>query len=139
MPDIRTKKCGCIVFDVGDPVLCPKHAERATKRASREARLASREAKRERKAKVAEEKGLRKLVTEKAAELGHDLKRFQEYGAAGQPGKWTSYCANCGDLVIVYDELKHVPADSDQVIGKVLTERCRRSAIIAALREEDAA
>jgi hypothetical protein len=121
MKDIKTKKCGCLFFKVGDPVLCERHAARLARRAAKE--------------KVVEEKGLRKEVVEAAAMLGHYLKRFEEYGAAGQPGKWTTYCQNCGDIVIVYDDLKHVPGDSDQVIGAPLTQQCRRSVLMSALKE----
>lgn len=117
MKGIRNKKCGC-VFQHGErTVWCDKHAARAERKAQKEV--------------VQEQKGLRKLATEQAANLGHELKRFEEYGVAGQEGKWTSFCARCGDIVIVYDKLEQAPGD--QLCGRPLVEQCRRSALVSGL------
>src|SRR5437016_5874709 len=96
--DVRERRCGCLYFEVGPPVLCGRH---------------------EKKTRIKEEKALRQRVVERAAELGHDLKRFDEYG--NQKGKWTSFCLSCGWLAIAYDE---PPPVGDQVSGKVLSLPC---------------
>lgn len=113
---VKTKRCGCIVFEHGPPIFCELHAARADKHAAKE--------------KGREEKGLRKLVQEGAARLGHELTRFREYSSCD--GKWTAYCLKCGAMCIVYDE---IPVAGDQVAGKVLTEGCKRSELLAALHD----
>ena len=52
--DVREKKCGCIVFEVGPPVLCDVHQAKQIKREARQQRQ--------------EERGLRKLVADAARE-----------------------------------------------------------------------
>lgn len=97
---LRERKCGCVYFEHGPPVKCPKHAERD---------------------QVIEEKGLRKAVRETAETLGHSLVGFSEYES--RRGKWTSFCERCEYMVIVYDE---VPERGDQVNGRrILEERCQ--------------
>lgn len=98
--DVRERRCGCLYYKVGPPVLCPKH---------------------EKKTKVKERKSLRRLVTDQCEELDHELNEWSEY--PNKPGKWTAYCQGCGLLVIVYDE---PPPVGDQVAGWALTQRCRR-------------
>jgi hypothetical protein len=97
---MKVRKCGCIYFEYGPPVKCGKCAGRDQE---------------------VEEKGLRKAVRDSAAELGHELNRFQEYES--RPGKWTAMCVRCERLVIVYDD---VPERGDQINGRlILEERCR--------------
>lgn len=112
--DTTVKKCGCVYFELGDPVLCLKHRVKVEKK--------------ERKEKRDEERGLRRAAAEQAATLGHELNRFTEYGAADQPGKWTAFCERCGNIVIVYDRMEQAPGD--QVVGKPLTQECRRSSLM---------
>ena len=112
---MKTKKCGCLVFEHGPPVLCDDHTAKADRHAAKE--------------KVQEEKGLRKIVQENATQLGHALTRFREY--TSRAGKWTAYCLRCGAMCIVYDT---VPDVGDQVAGKVLTETCKKSELLAALQ-----
>lgn len=96
---IKERKCGCIYFEHGPPVICQKHAARNQE---------------------LEELGLRKAVRDTAETLGHSLTRFSEYES--HPGKWTAYCQHCEHLVIVYDA---VPTRGDQINGrKILEERC---------------
>jgi hypothetical protein len=96
---MKTRKCGCIYFEVGPPVKCTKHA-------TREQEL--------------EEIGLRKAVRDTAETLGHSLTRFSEYESL--PGKWTAFCEHCERVVIVYDK---VPERGDQINGRrILEERC---------------
>jgi hypothetical protein len=104
--DMRTKKCGCIVFKVGPTVLCGKH----------EAREA-----------LIEERTLRRAARDAAAEKGHKLGDFTEYESC--PGKWTAFCQTCGLIVIVYDEPQ---ADVDQVFGWALSRKCHRLETTAA-------
>lgn len=96
---LKVRKCGCIYYEHGPPLQCKKH---------------------EVKERVEEEKTLRKLVREQAAELDHDLTRFEEYESL--PGKWTAYCVHCGLIVIVYDA---PPPVGDQVGGWALQRRCK--------------
>lgn len=97
---IKTRKCGCLYFEYGPPVKCGKHATREQE---------------------IEEKGLRKLIRDTAATLGHELTRFQEYES--HPGKWTAFCVKCERLVIVYDA---PPERGDQINGRLIVEeRCR--------------
>jgi len=65
---------------------------------------------------------LRRAVRDQAEALGHKLTPFEEYKAAFQPGKWTSYCKSCGAMCIVYEEYWQSPGD--QVSGKVLEASC---------------
>lgn len=125
MKDVKVKKCGCTVFEVGPPVLCDKHQHKADKKEKREARKAARDLKRE-------EKGLRKIVSDAALENGHDLTRFKEYGSS--PGKWTAHCHGCGAMAIVYDR---IPAFGDQVNAKKLFEPCEKSALVGTLGAAD--
>ena len=120
MKDVKEKKCGCIYFEVGPPVLCGRHLQREIKKAERE--------------KVREEKGLRKVVAETAFTNGHDLSKFKEYGS--RPGKWTAHCHSCGSMVIVYDQ---PPERGDQVSGKALFEPCAKSSLVQVLGEADRA
>lgn len=100
---LKTRKCGCIVYEYGPPMPCPTHAARD---------------------EVQEEETLRKLVREQAAGLGHDLTTFTEYGTTR--GKWTAYCSNCGYIAIVYDD---PPPVGDQVAGWCLTRTCQHSTL----------
>lgn len=109
---MREKKCGCIIFDVGPPVPCTKHATQAKRKEEREQRRTQREQKKE-------ERGLRKIVAEQAFNQGHDLSKFKEYPSL--PGKWTAWCHTCGALVIVYDR---VPERGDQIAGKAVFQPC---------------
>ena len=112
MKDMKEKKCGCIVFEIGPPVLCSKHKTRENKKVDREER-------KRRKEQVAEEKGLRKAAADTARKRGHDMSPFKE--TTGTRGKFVSYCFDCGRLTIVYDR---IPFFGDQVSGKSLTEEC---------------
>jgi hypothetical protein len=94
---MTVKKCGCITYEYGPPLLCDKH---------------------QRKTQENEEKGLRKVVRDEAHNRGHDLTLFTEYES--YPGKWTAFCNTCGRIVIVYDE---VPERGDQVNGKLILEK----------------
>lgn len=115
--DDKIKNCGCIIFTVGPPVLCEKHQRKQDKRELKEQRN--------------QEKGLRKAAAEAAEQLGHELTKFTEYGAADQPGKWTAFCSKCGDIVIYYEKIEQAPGD--QVCGRPLTEQCRRSNLVGGL------
>lgn len=121
MKDVKEKKCGCIQFEVGPPVLCEKHQHKLEKKEKREAKRAARETARE-------EKGLRKTVAQQAQDNGHDLSRFKEYGS--RPGKWTAHCHSCGAIVIVYDT---VPEYGDQIAGAGVFKACEKSALVGTL------
>lgn len=96
----KTRKCGCIYFEIGPPVKCGKHTARDQE---------------------LEELGLRKAVRDTAETLGHSLTRFAEYESL--PGKWTAHCELCERIVIVYDK---TPERGDQVNGRrILEERCK--------------
>lgn len=101
---MKQRKCGCITYDYGPPLTCPKH-------------------------QTAEEKGLRKLVRDTAESLGHRLNNFTEYES--QRGKWTAFCQHeqCCQIVIIYDEPQpHLEA---QINGKNILEReCRGGAVL---------
>jgi hypothetical protein len=97
--DMRERKCGCIYYCYGPPLLCPTHQA---------------------KQQEEEETGLRKLVKDQCEGLGHKVTRFSEYES--QPGKWTAYCETCGKVIIVYDE---PPRLGDQINSPCLTEVCR--------------
>ena len=125
MRDVKEKKCGCIHFEVGPPVLCEKHQFKQDKKAKREARQVERE-------QAREEKGLRRVVADSAAERGHDLSRFKEYPSV--KGKWTAHCHNCGSIAIVYDK---IPEFGDQVNAKALLEDCKRSSLVGTLADAD--
>lgn len=121
MRDVKEKKCGCIIFQIGPPVLCDTHQAKATKREARQQRQ--------------EERGLRKLVADAARDHGHDLSTFREYNS--QPGKWTAHCHSCGALAIVYDA---VPLRGDQVNAARFFEACRGgSSTLTALAGHDKA
>lgn len=100
MKDIRERKCGCIYFQVGPPVLCSKHEIKEAK---------------------TESSAIRRAAREHATHLGHDLTDWSEYESV--PGKWTSYCRTCGLMAITYDS----PALTlgDQILGHALTKECR--------------
>jgi MinD superfamily P-loop ATPase len=100
MKDIRQRKCGCVYFEVGPPVQCPKHQAKEERFESLQLRSAARAC---------------------ALRLGHDLTDWIEYDS--KPGKWTSYCHGCGAMAIVYDS----PAMTlgDQILGNALTKDCR--------------
>lgn len=99
---MTVRSCGCVTYEYGPPVKCPKH---------------------EAKDKVAEETALRRTVREHATSFGHDLTLFSEYES--WRGKWTAFCNNCGHLIIVYDT---PPERGDQVNGKrIVEERCQPS------------
>ena len=119
--DMKEKKCGCIIFEVGPPVLCEKHQHKIEKQTRREEKRAARE-------QAREEKGLRKIVLDKAAEHGHDLSRFKEY--ASRPGKWTAHCHACGAIVIVYDK---TPEYGDQIAGAAVFKPCHKSELVGTL------
>lgn len=112
--DMKEKKCGCIIFEVGPPVLCGKHQSKVDRKEKRE--------------KLKEEKGLRKLVLDKAIENGHDLSRFKEYGS--RPGKWVAHCHACGAMVIVYDA---APEYGDQIAGPAVFKTCHKSDLVGTL------
>lgn len=99
MADMKVRKCGCIRFEYGPPVLCVKH---------------------ERKYQLEDEKALRKAAREAAERLGHKLGLFSEYES--ERGKWTAFCEHCGLIVICYDEPQpHLEA---QVFGWALQRTC---------------
>lgn len=100
MKDIRQKKCGCVVFQVGPPVQCPKHLKREEK---------------------TESSALRRAARSRAHDLGHDLTDWVEYDSL--PGKWTAYCHTCGYMAIVYDSPSLTLGD--QILGNALTKECR--------------
>jgi len=112
MKDTKEKKCGCIYYEVGPPLLCTKHKTKKNNKAEREERKRNRE-------RVAEERGLRKAALETARKRGHDMSPFKE--TTGTRGKFVTYCFDCGRLAIVYDR---IPVYGDQVHGKSLTEEC---------------
>ena len=118
MANMNVRRCGCVRFDYGPPVLCEKHQSKVEKKIERE--------------QVREEKGLRKIVAQQALEHGHDLSPFQEY--ASYDGKWTAHCHACGALVIVYDR---IPARGDQICGRGMFEACRRSDLVGVLSDAD--
>lgn len=122
--DMKERKCGCIVFDVGPPVLCDTHKFKLEQKEKKAEKKAAREEKRE-------QKGLRKTVEEQATELGHDLSRFKEYPSVR--GKWTAHCHRCGGIVIVYDG---IPERGDQVAGAVF-KKCERSSLVDVLGSAD--
>lgn len=93
------RKCGCIYFEHGPPVVCDKHAARTEE---------------------SEVKQLRAAVRAQAYALDHDLTDWVEYES--RPGKWTCYCHRCGRMVIVYDKANLTLGD--QISGKPLEERC---------------
>jgi hypothetical protein len=96
---MTVRSCGCITYEYGPPIKCPKH---------------------EAKDKVAEENALRRAVREHAFDNGHDLTLFSEYESF--PGKYTAFCNTCGHIVIVYDV---PPERGDQINGKgILSKRC---------------
>ena len=99
MKDIRQRKCGCVYFEVGPPVQCPKH-----------------QAKEERTESLA----LRRAVNERTRKLGHELTDWVEYDS--RPGKWTAYCRGCGLMAIIYDSPDLTMGD--QICGKVLLKEC---------------
>lgn len=118
MKDMKEKKCGCVIFEVGPPILCDEHQ--------------AKQAKKDARAQVLEEKGLRRIVVDRSRELGHDPTTFKPYGS--QPGKWTAYCRHCGALIIVYDS---VPERGDQVAGGAAFKTCRRGGLVEALAGTD--
>jgi hypothetical protein len=100
--DVRERKCGCLYFQFGPPVKCPRHLK---------------------KARLKEEKTLRALVEEQATNLGHEVTEWREY--KNQRGKWTAYCKRCGLMAIVYDE---PPVVGDQVGGWLISRgECKKS------------
>jgi hypothetical protein len=104
---IRERKCGCLYYDYGPPVLCGKH---------------------EAKAQIAEEKQVRKAAREVGEGLGHEFTRWAEYLTSYCTGKWTCYCVKCGLILIVYDD---PPAVGDQIAGWALTQRCKKSELVS--------
>lgn len=122
---MKEKKCGCIVFDVGPPVLCGKHQHNEEKKEHRAEKKAARE-------QAREEKGLRKIVLDKAIEFGHDLSRFKEYPSAD--GKWVAHCHRCGSIAIVYDR---TPKYGDQINAAKLFVDCERSTLVDTLGAVD--
>ena len=100
MKELREKKCGCIIYQVGPPLQCPKHTAKDAN---------------------SESKQLRRTARDHATTLGHDLTDWVEYESL--PGKWTSYCRTCGYMAIVYDHPKLAPGD--QILGNALTKECR--------------
>ncbi len=115
---MKERKCGCIYFEHGPPVRCEKHSSIQAKREARE--------------KDREEKGLRKIVAQKAIEFGHDLARFKEYSS--RVGKWTTHCHQCGAMVIVYDD---IPERGDQICGPAVFKACERSALVGTLGDAE--
>ena len=105
---MKVKSCGCATYQHGPPVHCPKH---------------------QKKLQVQEERGLRRLVRDETARLGHELAPFTEYDS--YPGKWVSYCLDCNGVAIVYDEPPmdghdQVALGSKGVLGKDCVPRKRR-------------
>ena len=115
---MKERKCGCLYFEHGPPVPCEKHQRKLEKKEARE--------------KAKEEKGLRKIVADKALENGHDLTHFKEYGS--QPGKWVAHCHSCGGLVIVYE---NIPERGDQICGQAVFAACRKSDLVGTLGAAD--
>lgn len=115
---MREKKCGCVVFEFGPPVLCATHQAKVIRKQERE--------------REAEEKGLRKIVLDQATENGHELSRFKEYPST--QGKWTAHCHRCGCIAIVYEQ---VPQRGDQINAKGLFDHCERSALVGTLADAD--
>jgi hypothetical protein len=105
MKELRERKCGCIYYAFGPPLPCPKHAK---------------------KSRIKEEKALRRAVEEQLAENGHVLTSWSEYDSL--PGKWTSYCENCGVMAIVYDLPQH---DTDQVNSWGFKRKCGKGATVS--------
>jgi len=97
---LKEKKCGCIVFEYGPPIVCSTH---------------------QLKEKVKDEREIRRLAREQSRRFGHDLSDFREYPST--PGKWVAHCHTCGGMAIVYDE---VPARGDQLAGPAMFNDCRR-------------
>lgn len=122
---MKEKKCGCLVFELGPPVLCETHKAKV----ERKERIAEKKAERE---KVREEKGVRKLVLDSATEHGHDLSRFKEYPS--YDGKWVAHCHHCGGVAIVYDK---TPKYGDQVNAAKLFVDCERSTLVDVLGAAD--
>lgn len=122
---MKEKKCGCIIFEVGPPVLCEKHQARIDKKERRAEKAAARE-------QVREEKGLRKLVLDSAQEHGHDLSRFKEYPS--YDGKWVAHCHGCGAVAIVYDK---TPKYGDQINAAKLFADCEKSDLVGTLGAAD--
>lgn len=118
---MKEKKCGCIVFELGPPVLCQAHQAKIDKREKTIAKKAERE-------QAREEKGLRKIVLDKATEYGHDLSRFKEYASCD--GKWVAHCHRCGGVAIVYDK---TPRYGDQINAAKLFIWCERSTLVDTL------
>lgn len=125
MKDMKERKCGCLVYELGPPVLCERHQAKADRRAKKEARRAEREVEKE-------EKGLRKVVLETAESNGHVLSKFKEYPSC--PGKWTAHCHLCGSIVIVYDKM---PERGDQIAGQAVFNPCHKSDLVNTLGEVD--
>lgn len=118
---MKEKKCGCVIYEYGPPVLCTAHLTRLARKEERE--------------QIKEEKGLRKTVIEACEDYGHDLARFKEYPS--YRGKWVTHCHSCGWIVIVYDEIPH--HGGDQINSRCLTEGCQgSSALSSALRDSPA-
>jgi hypothetical protein len=106
---ITERKCGCLYYEYGPPLLCGKHEVRAT---------------------AVARKTLRSTITDHIEANGHALARWSEYES--MPGKWTTYCTQCGEVVIAYEE---IPQAGDQVNSHILDGACRKSTFVA----EDAA
>lgn len=117
---MKERKCGCIVYEFGPPLLCVTHKTKADRKIQRDQRK--------------EEKGLRKIVAQQAFDQGHDLSQFREYKS--QDGKWVAHCHSCGAMCIVYDRM---PERGDQVAGKAIFQPCNPDELIAALASNDAA
>lgn len=101
---VKERKCGCLYFEYGPPVKCPKHTARE---------------------KELEEKGLRRLVSDQAKDNGHELTRWAEYES--RRGKWTCHCMKCGLVFIAYD----APPDvGDQIAGWGLGNACKGSDLV---------
>lgn len=121
MKDMKERKCGCIIFEVGPPVPCEKHKAKIEKKEKRAAKAAERE-------QAREEKGLRKIVLDTAFGHGHDLSRFKEYPSTD--GKWVAHCHRCGAVAIVYDK---TPRYGDQINAAKLFVDCERSTLVDTL------
>jgi hypothetical protein len=122
---MKEKKCGCIVFEIGPPVLCETHQHKLERKEKIAEKKAAREVERE-------EKGLRKIVLDTAVGHGHDLSRFKEYPSFD--GKWVAHCHRCGAVGIVYDR---TPKYGDQINAAKLFLDCEQSAVVATLGAAD--
>ena len=96
---MRQRKCGCIKYDYGPPLLCNYHKKRSTEK---------------------EEKTLRRAVADQVRDNGHELTPWREY--PNVKGKYTAYCYGCGVIAIVYNDPP--TGNQDQVSSWILNKPC---------------